>query len=104
MSNRRSWIGAACLASWALAGVGMATAAAPDAAGSARDARALADTIDRLLAEKWAEAKLAPAPPADDATFLRRVSLDLIGKIPTAAPEASRLPRRRRTPRSGPGW
>jgi len=86
MSNRRSWIGAACLVTCALAG--SATAAGPDAARSARDARALADTIDRLLAEKWAEARLAPAPPADDATFLRRVSLDLIGKIPRA-PEAS---------------
>ena len=82
MRNRRSWIGAACLASVALAGA--VAVAGPEATGSERDARALADTIDRLLAEKWAEAKLAPAPPADDATFLRRVSLDLIGKIPTA--------------------
>src|SRR5262249_2917814 len=26
-----------------------------------------------------------PAPPADDAEFLRRIYLDLVGKIPTAA-------------------
>ena len=82
MRHRRSWIGAACLGLWGFSAT--APAAAPDAATSARDAKALAGTIDRLLAEKWAEAKLAPAPPADDATFLRRLSLDLIGKIPLA--------------------
>jgi len=45
----------------------------------------LAATIDRLLAAKWAEANVSPAPLSDDAEFLRRVSLDLIGKIPTAS-------------------
>ena len=52
---------------------------------STRDARALASKIDRLLAEKWAEAKVVPVGPADDAEFLRRLSLDLVGKLPTAA-------------------
>ncbi len=41
--------------------------------------------IDRLVAEKWERLHLSPSPPADDATFLRRVSLDLIGKLPTPA-------------------
>ena len=49
------------------------------------EARALAATIDRILAAKWTEAKVTPAPQADDAEFLRRVALDLTGKIPTAA-------------------
>jgi len=49
------------------------------------EARALAQQIDRLLAEKWAEAKVRPAPTADDAESLRRVYLDLVGRIPTAA-------------------
>lgn len=40
----------------------------------------LAATIDRLIEAKWAGAQ--PAPPADDADFLRRLSLDLIGRIP----------------------
>lgn len=39
--------------------------------------------IDRLVADKWERLHLSPSPPADDATFHRRVSLDLIGKLPT---------------------
>lgn len=38
--------------------------------------------IDRLIAEKFADQ--APAPRCDDAAFLRRVTLDLSGRIPTA--------------------
>jgi Protein of unknown function (DUF1549)/Protein of unknown function (DUF1553) len=38
-----------------------------------------------VLAARWSEAKVRPAEIADDGEFLRRVSLDLIGKIPTAA-------------------
>ena len=38
-----------------------------------------------MLGSRWAAAKIRPAPVADDGEFLRRVSLDLIGKIPTAA-------------------
>ena len=50
-----------------------------------RCARRSPSQIDRLLAAKWAEAKVQPARPADDAEYLRRVYLDLVGKIPTAA-------------------
>jgi hypothetical protein len=52
---------------------------------AANDAKSLAESIDRLLASRWAEAKVQSAPPADDAEYLRRVCLDLVGKIPTAA-------------------
>ncbi len=38
--------------------------------------------IDRLVAQKFADQK--PAPRCDDAAFLRRVMLDLAGKIPSA--------------------
>ncbi len=54
-------------------------------AKSAKDAQALTARVDAVLAARWAEAKVRPAAVADDGEFLRRVSLDLIGKIPTAA-------------------
>jgi hypothetical protein len=40
--------------------------------------------IDAQVRARLAEAKVAPAPLADDAEFLRRVSLDLHGRVPTA--------------------
>ena len=39
-------------------------------------------TVDTLLAEKWEEMSLRPAPLVNDAEFLRRLSLDLIGRVP----------------------
>jgi hypothetical protein len=54
--------------------------------------------IDSLLAQQLAAAQVPLAPPLDDAAFLRRLSLDLIGVIPSrdeveaylAAPAAER--------------
>jgi hypothetical protein len=40
--------------------------------------------IDELVLKQLQALRLPPAPPADDATFLRRVFLDTIGKLPTA--------------------
>jgi hypothetical protein len=42
-----------------------------------------ANYIDTLVARKWAELGLAPSGMCDDATFLRRASLDIIGTPPT---------------------
>ena len=42
--------------------------------------------IDKLVDAKLQRLKIQPSPVIDDATFLRRVSLDLTGKIPS--PEA----------------
>jgi hypothetical protein len=57
----------------------------PGPAPSAGDAQALTARIDTVLAARWAESTVTPAAVADDGEFLRRVSLDLIGKISTAA-------------------
>ncbi|WP_020468793.1 DUF1549 and DUF1553 domain-containing protein [Zavarzinella formosa] len=45
----------------------------------------LTKKIDERLAKVWKEAGVEPSAMTDDATFLRRVSLDLIGRIPTVA-------------------
>jgi hypothetical protein len=49
------------------------------------DAAGLTAHIDQALAAAWARDKVEPAPTADDAEFLRRVYLDVIGKIPSVA-------------------
>jgi mono/diheme cytochrome c family protein len=51
---------------------------------------AAAAEIDRLVEAKLSAAGRAPNPAADDATFLRRVSLDVAGRIPTL-PEAEQF-------------
>jgi hypothetical protein len=44
-----------------------------------------ANYVDELMLAKWKKLGLRPSPPADDATFLRRVSVDLCGRLPTVA-------------------
>ena len=49
----------------------------------AADEPPLRNTIDQQLTTAWQREKIAPAPLASDAAFLRRVYLDLGGIIPT---------------------
>jgi hypothetical protein len=58
-------------------------AAAPSA--SRMSSQELAEWIDARFAEHYRRAGIEPAPVVDDATFLRRVFLDLQGRIPTVA-------------------
>lgn len=46
---------------------------------------ALADRIDTAFAADWQTAVITPAPLATDAEFMRRVYLDITGKIPAVA-------------------
>lgn len=51
----------------------------------------VAAAIDRHVDRGLAEMNLTPAPQADDAEFLRRIYLDLTGRVPTAEQAASFL-------------
>src|SRR5688572_18322998 len=47
--------------------------------------QALAAKIDRHIEVGWDKAKVTPAAKSSDAEFVRRVYLDLVGRIPTVA-------------------
>jgi Protein of unknown function (DUF1549)/Protein of unknown function (DUF1553) len=57
----------------------------PGKEAASPDVQALVGKIDQILAARWAEAKVEPAPLASDAEFMRRVYLDVAGRIPSVA-------------------
>ena len=59
----------------------------PPLAGVTEGARA----IDELVAAKFKSLRIAPSAVCDDETFLRRVTLDLVGLVPTLAERAAFL-------------
>ncbi|HXG11050.1 MAG TPA: DUF1549 and DUF1553 domain-containing protein [Gemmataceae bacterium] len=82
MTYLRLWLlGCVVLLTAGAAARGADPPPAPDAA----DVQALAAQIDKYIAAAWASAGVQPAPLADDAEFLRRVYLDLAGRIPSVA-------------------
>jgi hypothetical protein len=56
---------------------------APRSAAPTAGADQALSWVDRLLREQWRRLGIEPSPAADDATFLRRASLDIRGTIPT---------------------
>lgn len=64
---------------------GRSDGAGPDERATTDAARALAARIDEHLAARWAAEGVKPAPPADEAEFLRRLLLDLTGRIPSVS-------------------
>jgi hypothetical protein len=56
----------------------------PLSAADKPDATALARRIDQAVSQKLAAEQVPASPRADDAEFLRRVSLDITGVIPSA--------------------
>ncbi len=64
---------------------------APVDAGRRSAVRDQARAIDRLVANGLEKAGMTPSPPLDDAHFVRRIHLDLAGRIPTHAETAAFL-------------
>lgn len=60
------------------------------AQGSSQPDGAASSRIDALLAKAWQKHHLTPNAPAGDETFVRRIYLDIAGRIPTAT-EAQRF-------------
>jgi len=74
-----------------VAGLAFAADGGSKASPARGDSLALAKLIDERVDSRLAAAKVAAAPAADDAEFLRRVYLDLHGIIPTAEKAAAFL-------------
>src|SRR5262245_33334513 len=51
--------------------------------------RSVAEVVDHYIDETLRQESVKPAELADDAALLRRLMLDLVGRIPTAAESAS---------------
>ncbi len=69
----------------ALAAVLLAATSAAFAKEDPPTIEAVVAEVDRAVAATWEEQGLVPAPEAGDAEILRRLTLDLAGRLPTAA-------------------
>jgi len=68
---------------WVLAIVLLAGSAFGGEPGSGGDSQAVAAEVDRLILADLKQAGLTPAPRCSDVDFLRRVSLDITGQLPS---------------------
>lgn len=69
----------------ALLVAGIAGVACSGESPNDREVARVAALIDKHVARQWKQHKVTPAPIAEDAEFLRRVHLDIAGKIPTVS-------------------
>lgn len=76
---------AAFLAALVFPAVGFGSEVAPAPKGVKDPADTITALIDRHLAKDWEARGLIPAETTDDAEFVRRVYLDVIGRAPKAA-------------------
>ncbi len=76
------WAAAALAVGQGLRGAGSPGASTETPAG---DVQQLTRTIDAYFERYWTSQDVQPAPPADDAEFLRRVYLDFAGRIPAVS-------------------
>ncbi len=81
MMNKSPWI-TACLIAGALAHVSAALPKKEIAKPDVSDPKAVAGHIDDLVGKKLTEMKLAPNAVTSDEVFLRRVYLDVVGRVP----------------------
>ncbi len=87
----RQYVASWALAAWMAAGAMGGTACGPAAAapGPATSAPAsqpisvVEEQVNGLVHQSWTAAQVTAAPAADDPEFLRRVMLDLVGRVPT---------------------
>jgi Protein of unknown function (DUF1553)/Protein of unknown function (DUF1549) len=77
-------LGSPCLLMFAvvLAFGGPARAGDDSARSSRKDSHSTPAFVDRLIEEGWKKAGVKPAESASDAEFLRRVYVDMLGRIP----------------------
>src|SRR5262249_13477826 len=62
-----------------------AVTASPRADAPLPPGKSVEEAIDFYVDQRLAEEKITPAPQADDAAIIRRLTLDLTGRIPTTA-------------------
>lgn len=86
---------------WLFAGALVLGTVGPSPASARSDAaQAVSQNIDRLLAQYWEQNQLQGAALTDDATFLRRSYLRIIGRIPTESEARAFLSQTERTKRA----
>lgn len=61
------------------------TCAIAVAHGGIPEANAITGRIDELVRQQWTDYEIQPSPPATDGEWVRRVFLDLLGRIPRSS-------------------